>query len=176
MSDSEHKRLLRVQRITPDLNYRVDYGLSAVPRFLEQYNVDLDPDYQRGLVWTKLQKRRFVGFVIQNHSASPIFWFNWTNNNQASQVVDGKQRINAILGWLDGKYDALCPCGERFWYSDRDEIADRGYEMSITLKMHLVSLDRASLLRFYIGLNSGGVVHDPKEISRVKKLLEKEER
>jgi hypothetical protein len=92
-----HVRLRRVQRLTPDCTYRVDVAIATIPRFIEQYGVDLDPDYQRGYVWTLAQKQKFVGAVLQNHNGIPIFWFN-TLGLKHAQVVDGKQRLSAILG------------------------------------------------------------------------------
>ncbi len=171
MTEMYHQRLRRVQLLTPDCTYRVDYAIAAIPRFLEQYSVDMDPDYQRGYVWTKKQKQAFVGAVLQNHHAIPIFWFN-TLDIGKSEVVDGKQRLNAILGWLDNRYEEICPCGETFWYRDADVIAKRSLNMMVTLKMHFVQLSRLDVMKFYLSLNSGGTVHKPKDLNKVRKMIE----
>lgn len=173
MSEPYHMRLRRVQRLMPDCTYRVDFAIAAIPRFLEQYGVNMDPDYQRGYVWTKTQKQKFVGAVLQNHNSIPIFWFN-TLDSGKSEVIDGKQRLSAILGWLNNKYDAICPCGESFRFDEADEIARRGLDMMITLKMHFVKLPRLDVLRFYLSLNSGGTVHKPRDLERVISLITKE--
>ena len=169
-----NERLKKVQRLTPDCTYRVDYGLLHIPRFIEQYGVDLDPDYQRHYCWTKTQKKLFVGAAIQNHNAIPIFWFNFGpkgSSEARSEVVDGKQRLNAILEWLDNKFPAVCPCGESFWARDIDEYGERNLGMYTTLRMHFVKLSRPDVLNFYINLNSGGTVHSKMEIERVRALL-----
>ena len=166
-----HARLRRVQRLTPDCTYRVDIAVAGIPRFVEQYGIDMDPDYQRGYVWTLDQKRKFVGAVLQNHHSIPIFWFNTLSLGKA-EVVDGKQRLSAILGWLNGDYDAICPCGESFAFADSDVIGERNLDMMTTLKMHFVQLPRLDVLRFYLALNSGGTVHKPKDINRVRRMLD----
>ena len=172
-----YKRLEKVQSYTPRCTYRVDWGVASIPRFIEQYNIDMDPDYQRDYIWTVDQKKAFVGAVIQNHNTIPIFWFNSEGpleNRNKVEVVDGKQRINAILGWLDNKYEAICPCGEVFWYKDIDEIGRRILGMATTLKMHFVQLSRKDVLKFYLALNSGGTIHNEKDLSKVRKMLEEE--
>lgn len=171
-----HERLRAVQRLYPDTRYRVDVGMLGLPRFIEQFRVDLDPDYQRGYVWTLKQKKEFVGSVLQSCQSIPIFWFNWKESqlHGPSEVVDGKQRINAILGWIRGDYEAVCPCGEVFHSSDIDEIGRRNLDMMTTLKMHFVQLDRLGVLRFYLSLNSGGTVHKKKDLTKVQRLIEEE--
>lgn len=171
MTEPYHKRLCRVQNLTPECNYRVDVAIASVPHFLEQYGVNLDPDYQRGYVWTKLQKQKFVGAVLQNNASIPIFWFN-TLDIKSAEVVDGKQRLNAIMGWLNHEYEAICPCGETFWYGAADVIAHRNLDMMTTLKMHFVKLPRLEVLKFYLSLNSGGTVHKPKDLDKVRALIQ----
>lgn len=166
-----HVRLRRVQHLTPDSTYRVDIPIAGIPRFVEQYGIDMDPDYQRGYVWTREQKRQFVGAVLQNHNSIPIFWFNTLSVGKA-EVVDGKQRLSAILGWLNGDYDAVCPCGESFAFADADVIGERNLDMMTVLKMHFVELTRPDVLRFYLALNSGGTVHKPKDLNRVRRMLD----
>lgn len=165
-----HVRLRRVQRLTPDCNYRVDIAIASVPRFLEMYNVNLDPEYQRGYVWTTAQKQAFVGAVLQNNASIPIFWFNNLDLRRA-EVVDGKQRLSAILGWLNDEYEAVCPCGESFRFSQADEIAGRNLDMMVTLKMHFVKLSRLDVLKFYLGLNQGGTVHTAEDLGKVKEAI-----
>jgi hypothetical protein len=170
MPDPFNVRLRRVQRLTPDCTYRVDIAIAAIPRFIEQYGIDMDPDYQRGYVWTLRQKQKFVGAVLQNNQSIPIFWFN-TLSLRHAEVVDGKQRLSAILDWLNGKYAAICPCGEQFMFADHDDIGGRNLDMMTTLKMHFVQLPRVDVLRFYLALNSGGTVHKAKDLDRVRSLL-----
>lgn len=165
-----HERIRAVQKLTPDCTYRVDYGLSSIPRFIEQYGVDLNPDYQRHYVWSELQKQKFVGSVIQNHNSIPIFWFN-TISLKRSEVVDGKQRISAILGWLNDEYPAICPCGETFWWRDCDKIGERNFSMYTTLKMYFVKLSRVDVLKFYLSLNSGGTIHSEDDLNKVREML-----
>ena len=167
-----HERLRKVQDIFPDCSYRVDWAMLEIPRFLEQYGVDMDPDYQRGYVWDTEQKRSFVGAVIQANQTIPIFWFNWKGPSSGkSQVVDGKQRLNALLGWIEGKYDAVCPCGEVFHVDHLDEISSRSLRMMTTVRMHFVNLGRLDVLKFYLSLNAGGTVHTEKDLSKVRKLI-----
>lgn len=173
MSSTFHERLWAVQGLTPDCTYKINFGLASIPNFLEQYEIDMDPDYQRGYVWTSEQKQLFVGAAIQNHNAIPPFWFNWYGEKHVShsEVVDGKQRLNAVLGWLDNQFDAICPCGERFWWHDVDEIGKRGLSMNTIFYMQFTQLDRLGVLKHYLSLNAGGTIHSPKDLDKVRDMI-----
>ena len=169
-----HERLRMVQRIFPDCRYHTNFGLADLPRFIKQYNVNMNPDYQRDYVWNIEQKKAFVGSAIQMPFNVPVFWFNNTDmedKDVQSEVVDGKQRMNAILGWLDGQFEAICPCGEIFHVNDIDEIGHRGLDLSTTMSAKFVKLKRNDILKFYLMLNSGGTVHTKEELDRIRGMI-----
>lgn len=61
--------------------------------------MNLDPDYQRGHVWTDIQASRFVGHLIEG-GATPMLIINRDPSYQRhDEVVDGKQRITAVTRW-----------------------------------------------------------------------------
>jgi len=160
--------LPEIQSSVPRCCYQVDIGLGRLKTNLEQYNINLDPDYQRNYVWSGLQKSKFVGALIENHKAIPPFWFNRTKDFASSEVVDGKQRIEACLTWLKDDIPAICPCEKVVWYSDLDEVDHRGINNSITLRWNFVELPRVEVMEFYLRLNAGGTVHTEDDLNKVR--------
>jgi len=73
----------------------------------------VNPEYQRGLVWTPVQKQRLVDSVFRGYPL-PSFYFRVTthkgpdgNPTQVWEIVDGQQRIEALAGYLRDEWPAL---------------------------------------------------------------------
>jgi hypothetical protein len=147
-----------------------EYGGSYEP-------MNLNPDYQRGHVWTDEQAGRFVGHLIEG-GATPILIFNRDGDYQKSdEVVDGKQRITACYRWLTGRIPAELTDGRLVYFHDLDAESQR-YMRSISgpvMEIGYVQLSRAEVLRLYLRLNRGGTVHTDAEINHVRDLLAAEE-
>jgi hypothetical protein len=76
--------------------------------FLDMYNkkqLDLDPPYQRRSVWSPRDKRLFIDTILNNYPAPPIFLHKTLDENGRPiyHVVDGKQRLQTIIDFSEGK-------------------------------------------------------------------------
>lgn len=164
-----------------DGEYQVDVSLCRLEGFLnelkEAYGLELNPDFQRGNVWTEEQQIAFIEFFLRGGKTARIVYFNSPvygvyNDHKESDLddtvicVDGLQRITALLRFLRNEIPVF---GHYFReYEDRPR-------MTQTLKININALKtRAELLEWYIQFNSGGTVHTKEEIDRVKALLELE--
>ena len=77
--------------------------------FLEYYltgQIDFNPKYQRALVWTTEQKEKYIKALIQDKAdITPTFITKpYTANDYLYEVLDGKQRLNAILSYIKGEF------------------------------------------------------------------------
>lgn len=73
---------------------------------LHQNNqLDLDPPYQRRSVWTLKDKQFFLDTLFRNYPSPAIFLHKTVNEagKATYHVVDGKQRIQTILGFVADK-------------------------------------------------------------------------
>lgn len=160
------------------------YPWDAIQRMVEGRSAerfDLNPDYQRGPVWTVQQEREFVGFLLDGGECPKIVVQRYESQRNAPaghdyyklplEVIDGQQRLRAICAWMRGKIDALTPEGDSLWFEDSNEVDRRG----LLLTIYYVDLPRVERLRYYIKLNQGGTVHTRQEIDRVRELLAAEE-
>lgn len=78
--------------------------------YSERSEIDMSPDYQRmGGVWT-IEKRRLLIDSILNDYDLPKIYFHSLSPDEVSQsgfrfaVVDGRQRLEAIWGFMDGDF------------------------------------------------------------------------
>lgn len=143
---------------------------------------DLNPDYQRGHVWTPSHSERFMGHFLEGNMVPPFYVQRWDSEKNApphlkadywdhAEVVDGQQRIRAITAWLDGSILAELSDGRRIAYRDFDEVERRCLPV---FSIYFFDISRAERLKFYLKLNRAGVYHTDAEIDKVRKLLENE--
>lgn len=76
--------------------------------FLDLYDkgqLDLEPPYQRRSVWSRRDKEFFIDTIMNNLPAPPVFLHKTLDENgkQTFHVVDGKQRIQTIVEFRQGK-------------------------------------------------------------------------
>lgn len=153
--------------------YMVNVGLDYLPdhytRYVREYNLDVNPDFQRGNVWTEQQKIRFIEHMLRGGQSGRDIYVNcpeWNSTNPTREcvLVDGKQRLDAALGFLNNEFPAFGT-----YYKD--------FEGSIrtvqgTFNWHVNDLaTREEVLQWYLDLNSGGTIHTDEELTRVRSLL-----
>lgn len=139
-------------------------------RYKENYKCELDPDFQRGHVWTREQQIAYVEFIIRGGESGKEVYFNcpgWMYDFRGPmQLVDGLQRITAVLAFLRNEIPAF---GHLL-----DEHEDQWFLRSLDFSFNMGNLEtRADVLQWYLDLNSG-VAHSDQELGRVRDLLQKE--
>ena len=159
-------------------SYQVDVGWAVLDEQLarwmrEKPGLNLDPDFQRGHVWTPEQQTAYIEFILMGGSSGKEVYFNcpgWMDGTYIGpfEIVDGKQRINAVLDYMRGKVTIFNGLTAHD-FEDKPDILVARFRFHVN---HLES--RAEVLRWYLALNTGGTIHTPEEIARVRALLEKE--
>jgi hypothetical protein len=146
---------------------------------------NLTPDYQRGAVWTKDQQSKFIGHLLEGGQAPLLFVQRYDSPTNAPaghkkdyydlpvEVIDGQQRIRAILAWMANEIPAEVADGRLFWYRDTNEIDRRCLPHA---KIAILDIPRKERLEFYLKINNGGTIHTAEEINKVRELLAKEKK
>lgn len=173
-----------IPQFTQPANYSVNISWDYLPICLDNWTNDaepgeglnLNPDFQRGHVWTKKQQIAYVEFKLRGGTGSDVILFNapnWMRSGGGVHsyknfvLVDGKQRIQAILDFMDNKIPVFGHPIDK--YEDKFDRMDHNFLFKVN---NLKS--RADVLRWYLEINTGGVVHTSEEITKVRNLLDKE--
>ena len=154
-------------------HYRITMSLGclegALARYIIKFDLDLNPDFQRNYVWTLQQQINYVEFIFKNPPTGREIYLNcpgWMNDLRGQMtIVDGKQRINATVCFLQNKVPIF---NGRFFKDFEDGIGMS--EPSLFFNINNLN-KRKDILQWYIDLNTGGTVHTEDEIDKVKKLL-----
>lgn len=143
---------------------------------IEEYGVNMNPDYQRGLVWTYEQKSAYVGYILNGGTTLPIIINAIDWGTQYSEMVDGKQRVTALCDWLDGIIEASLYDGSTVSYAElkQDTLSYRMLGLGVNIVVGFVRMSRREVLEYYLRLNSGGTAHSKDEIDRVRTMLKNE--
>jgi hypothetical protein len=155
-------------RVTCPWEYLLDQWVSVHG----DMKVELQPDFQRGYVWTREQQISYVENMLRGHVAGREVFFNhptWGSFEDADkypiQCVDGQQRIGAVAAFLENRL----PIFEGHYFKDIEGSMPWDQTQFYVNVNNLKS--RKAVLQWYIDLNSGGTVHTSEEIERVKRLL-----
>jgi hypothetical protein len=120
---------------------------------LDYDNVDFDPPYQRGVVWTLDQQEQFMGHLISGGEVLPLVFQRVPDMGNA-EILDGKQRATSIVRWLKGEIGARLFDGRNIHVSDIT--AGLGI---VEIRIKYVNLPFEERKKFYVKLNSAGTPH-----------------
>ena len=149
-------------------------GWAYLERWIEDcardFGIVLEPDFQRGHVWTREQQCAYIEFMLRGGRSSNELRFNcedWMTGDMKEPIVivDGLQRVTAVREFLA---DGITAFGHRLSeYEGRlDPIRYRFHVLINNLPT------RREVLRWYLEINAGGTPHSAEEIGRVQALLE----
>lgn len=158
-------------------DFRWDSLERSVAKLGEDYgSLELNPDFQRGHVWSPSQQTFFIENCLRGvvSASGYLLQFNCAEFSDAGtesdlppglQCVDGLQRYTAVTEYIKGN---VKPFG-----LSADELACTRFSpkrMYMKVAIHDFTR-RADLLEHYLALNAGGTPHSAEEIERVRALL-----
>ena len=130
--------------------------------------LDLDPDFQRGHVWTIEQQTAYVEYNIRGGMSGREIYFNckgWSGRYEGPFViVDGKQRLQAARQFLANKV----PVFGGYYFSEIEGRLPSNASFNFCVNDLKT---RAEVLKWYLEMNSGGTPHTPAEIAKVQTML-----
>lgn len=156
---------------------------SSLENFLDMYaegEYDFDPEYQRGLVWTKEQKQAFIkALMIGKAEIQPIFIRNPKKREWRLEVLDGKQRLTAILEYVRGEFEV-----EGFYYKDLNSSDIRIFNYTPMVyteikyydnKVGLTAMPTEQKIELFLQVNGYGQHVSDEHLEKIKNMNNKGE-
>lgn len=131
--------------------------------------VDMNPEYQREYAWTYLDQQALVHSIFQGYDIGKFVFVKipWKNSvTPAHEVLDGKQRLNALLGFYEGLVDY-----EGVYFN---QLSRREQYHFTSHPVSFAEIDKATMsqkLDYFITLNTTGRVMDENTIFKAKLKL-----
>ena len=163
----------------PHSNYSVNMPMGTLVEVLEDFKdkhrLNLEPEFQRGYVWTREQKIAFVEYRLKGGLSGADIYFNYPgwlisthDENGSMVIVDGKQRLSAAIEFWNNELPV-------FGGHLRKDI--EGFPRFMTpldFRFHINNLHSdLEVVEWYIGFNTGGSIHTEADLKPAIDLLEK---
>lgn len=142
--------------------------VKRIKKEVDDYNLQLNPDFQRGHVWTEEQQIAYIEFFLKGGKSGRDFYFNL--NREEYVCVDGLQRTIALTRFVNNEIKVFGQYFDEFEfdkflveYQTRDEFSVNIYRNNLNSKKEV--------LEWYVDMNTGGTPHTEEEIERVQKMI-----
>lgn len=177
---SKITRFHDIPQFTSDGNYQVNYPLTSLVQFIEEeietMGLVLNPDFQRGHVWTEEQQIAWLEYHLRGGKSGNTIYLNhpyWHAVGEAPEgayadyvCVDGLQRITAARRFIHGEIKVF---GSYF-----HEFEDSIRRVNNTLLLNVNDLKtKKDVMQWYIDMNAGGTPHTDEEIEKVRQMIVK---
>ncbi|KAG2148976.1 hypothetical protein DEU56DRAFT_87764 [Suillus clintonianus] len=82
-------------------------------------DIDLDPEYQRDVVWSEAKQVGLIDSILRNFYVPPVIFVSHqhSDGSETKTCIDGKQRLTSIQRFMDGQiYHKDPQTGDKYWY------------------------------------------------------------
>jgi len=156
---------------TYQINAPLDYFEYWINKCKEKDGLQLNPKFQRGHVWNKDQQSAFIEFLLRGGKSGRTIYFNcpyWMSVSTADGYndfvcVDGLQRTNAILAFMNNKVKAF-----GLFYNQFE--GKLPIDIDVLINVNNLKTEK-EVLTWYVEMNDGGTPHTKEEIEKVKKMI-----
>jgi uncharacterized protein with ParB-like and HNH nuclease domain len=130
----------------------------------------MNPNYQRELVWNEEQEQALLHSIFSNIDIGKFSFIELpydVNIRESYEILDGKQRLNTIVKFTEGriKYN-----GKTFFEMNP---YDRSMFKNKAISVGDVSgVTKKQVYEYFIKLNTGGVSVTKEHINKVQSLLD----
>jgi len=138
-------------------------------RSMAYFGYDDRAEYQRELVWTLEEKQSLIRSILIGGDIGKlaIIKNKFTIDGPTYEILDGKQRLNAMMDFLEGRFQY-----EGLYFHEmnfEDMIQIRTYNLPV---VETEELTREQRLEYFLTLNTGGAAQEASHIQKVEELLE----
>lgn len=174
----------------PTTEHGIDIEMRGLKIQLDNYNheygLNLEPDFQRGHVWTLDQKIAFIESWIRGTigEQARTITFNcpdFAGHQKADDsdldgmvCLDGLQRLNAVMDFMSGKFRVFTdPNVEELKDGlDSEYFNYTAYSFRTKrLRFQIFYMQKKiELLDYYLAFNEGGTPHSILELTRVREM------
>ncbi|KDQ10126.1 hypothetical protein BOTBODRAFT_190726 [Botryobasidium botryosum FD-172 SS1] len=84
--------------------HTIQYSAESLYDMIHEGDIDLDPEYQRDVVWTEPKQIKLIDSMLRNFYMPPVIFrvVDVGDGNEKRICIDGKQRLTSIQRFMDG--------------------------------------------------------------------------
>jgi len=169
----EENSEIEIMRFEDDIQLNfMQSGIDSLFDYYYRNNLNMEPDYQRGHIWTLEDKVALIDSIFHNIEIGKfVFIFTGYEGNSHYEVLDGKQRMTALIEFFEGRFKYR---GKTFYEMNwRDQSHFERYKISYA-RTEKTMTDKQKY-EYFLKMNTYGKAQDPAHIEYVKNLLRKKD-
>lgn len=149
------------------------YHVSDFIEWRNKKQLILDPEFQRGAVWTSAAKTFLIDTILRGFPIPQIFLRTRIDTERQAtirEVVDGQQRLRTIFEFADGKLRLSSKANE-FAGKTYNEIDQESKERFLSYSLstiQLINAENSEILEIFARLNSYSVRVTPAELRHAR--------
>lgn len=135
------------------------------------FGLEMNADYQRDYVWTSEDKINLIDSIFKHVDIGKFVFihYEWNEHplNYSYEVLDGKQRINAITEFYENRFAYRSLFFNQL--SKREQWHFKEYSINVA---EISKITKEQKIRYFLLLNTSGKVMDVEHLKKVEKMLE----
>lgn len=146
--------------------------ISSLVHCAYYFGINMTPDYQRDLVWTLEDKVKLIDSIFNYVDIGKFSFIQLDFVDRSGplyEILDGKQRINALLDFYEGRFKYRGKTYHEMHCRDQAHFDHYSVSWAETTEQ----LTPEQKYRYFLRLNTGGQPQDPAHIEYVRSLLAK---
>jgi len=173
------EEMQKLPRFEPSNDIIFNYHQSSISAFdtiVYHFGLDLNPDYQRDLVWELEDKLKLIDSIFNNVDIGKFAFIRRGYDKtlyptpHMYEVLDGKQRMTAIMEFKEDRFK-----WRGFFFSElhpHDKWFFESYKISVA---EIDGMTKEQIYRYFLKLNTGGKPIAVAHLNKVQGLLEAEQ-
>jgi hypothetical protein len=127
------------------------------------------PIYQRGYVWTLEDKQRLVKSIFNRADIGKFVLMQHPYPENRLEVIDGKQRLNAIRDFVEGRFEYE----GKTWFQLSHQDKRSFYDIMVQIcQLEAERIKKSDVLWLFLSVNAAGVPQTEEHIAKVRDLYE----
>jgi hypothetical protein len=124
------------------------YTIRRLTEMASDGSLDLDPDWQRGSIWTRDQKPKLIDSIQNGYPIPPLVI--WTRPQGKYIMVDGKQRTEALIGYTKDEFAFENTVYSQKSQSDKETFLDK----EINVLVFKACVDEDFIVEYFERINT----------------------
>jgi len=147
----------------------ISSGLSSIIHNVYHRGIINNPDYQRGYAWTEEDKKELIKSIFEGCDIGKFIFINKPHPENRLEVLDGKQRLSAIMGYIEGYFKY-----KGFFFHELSRADQRAFK-SLMIQSIELDGDRTSkkeILKLFLTVNHAGVPQTAGHIAKIQEMYD----
>lgn len=170
-------RTIEEKKAVPVLNKKFYFGnvfnqpISSVLHRHYYWGVDMNPEYQRGNVWSLEDKVALIDSIFNDIEIGRIVLMKRdysSERKETYEIIDGKQRLTALTEFFEDRFQY-----KGLFFSQMHPADQNHFENKQMAVIEAPEMSREQVIEYFIRVNISGRPVNPEHLEKVKAMIKK---